>query len=139
VFSGRSSSFGIIGTARGHEFMAILPETPTDMRRMSQHVRDALSKVGFHIDSKHPIPVSMSCGVSTFPHDGRKAGELLAAADATSTVRSRGVETASPQLRPGTGGEVPRRASSAGNAQYFIDGAPQRRLFFECRRYETTT
>jgi diguanylate cyclase (GGDEF)-like protein len=73
----------VVGRQGGDEFMAILPETTTASAiECVRHVREALGLVGFSADGEHRVPLCMSYGVSTFPHDGRRIGELLAVADA---------------------------------------------------------
>jgi diguanylate cyclase (GGDEF)-like protein len=73
----------IIGRQGGDEFLAILPETAAASAiECVNHIQKALGTMGFRTDGQHAIPLSMSCGISAFPYDGRRMGELLAVADA---------------------------------------------------------
>ncbi len=79
----------IVGRQGGDEFIAILSDTSAaSALECFSHVRDALRAVGFSADGEHAVPLTMSCGISEFPHDGSRMGELLGVADAN-VCRSR--------------------------------------------------
>ncbi|MBN1630584.1 MAG: diguanylate cyclase [Thermoleophilia bacterium] len=73
----------IIGRQGGDEFMAILPDTsPENAVECVKHIQETLRRTGFQTENESNVPVLMSCGVATYPNDGRRVGDLLAVADA---------------------------------------------------------
>ncbi|OFW61327.1 MAG: hypothetical protein A2133_12675 [Actinobacteria bacterium RBG_16_64_13] len=99
----------IVGRQGGDEFLALLPDTGTaNALECVRHLRDALSTVGFSVESEYPVPVSLSCGIATYPFDGRRAGELLAAADANVyRSKQKGGDCVTPTQSAERGDEVP--------------------------------
>jgi diguanylate cyclase (GGDEF)-like protein len=66
----------------GDEFMAILPETTTSSAlECVRHIKEAMHTIGFRVGAEKAVPLSISFGISSFPTDGRRVGELLAVAD----------------------------------------------------------
>ena len=95
----------IVGRQGGDEFLALLPDTGTaSALECVKHLRDSLSTVGFSVESEYPVPVSLSCGIATYPVDGRRAAELLAVADANvyrSKQKGGDCVTPTPATEPG--------------------------------------
>ena len=66
----------------GDEFALILPDTdPVSARQAADRIVGTLETSGFEAEGRGPVPVSVSIGVAAYPHDGRTATELIAAAD----------------------------------------------------------
>jgi diguanylate cyclase (GGDEF)-like protein/PAS domain S-box-containing protein/putative nucleotidyltransferase with HDIG domain len=73
----------IVARYGGDEFIAVLPATDAEAAvHLVERVRNSLEDSPFLVEDGRTIPLKMSYGVATFPHDGRTAAELLAAADA---------------------------------------------------------
>jgi diguanylate cyclase (GGDEF)-like protein len=76
--------FDILGRYGGDEFIAILPDTDTDVALMvAQHLHDRTMKQGFlPPGDNRTIPVTLSFGIAAFPSDSTNRHELLTIADA---------------------------------------------------------
>jgi diguanylate cyclase (GGDEF)-like protein len=91
----------------GDEFMAILPDTSiSSALECVRHVQAALRPVGFRVEGKNTVPLSISFGISAFPLDGQRVGELLAVAD-SNVYRSKqsGGNCVTPSVAQEEGGE----------------------------------
>lgn len=99
----------VVGRQGGDEFMAILPDTATASAvECFRHVREAMSCAAFCADGQHPVPLSFSCGIATFPHDGHRMGELLAVADANMyRSKHRGGDCVTPAVAEEQGDDLP--------------------------------
>jgi diguanylate cyclase (GGDEF)-like protein len=66
----------------GDEFAIILPDTDHGAAdRAAERILAACREHAFQGESRGPVPVGLSIGVASFPHDGRTGPELIAAAD----------------------------------------------------------
>jgi two-component system cell cycle response regulator len=72
-----------VGRYGGDEFVALLPSTDAaGALPIVERIREAVSNLTWPKEDGSFAPVSMSYGVSVYPHCGLDATELLAAADA---------------------------------------------------------
>ena len=79
-----------VGRYGGDEFLALLPDTDArNALKTIERVKQTLDEFGWSPDGESELPLCMSCGIATYPFDGRHVGELLAAADAN-MYRSKG-------------------------------------------------
>ncbi len=73
----------VVGRNGGDEFIALLPDSDADSAlTLIERLRLSLKGHNFTVENGQNVPIRMSYGVATFPFDGRKESELLAAADA---------------------------------------------------------
>jgi diguanylate cyclase (GGDEF)-like protein/putative nucleotidyltransferase with HDIG domain len=73
----------VVGRNGGDEFIALLPDSDADSALvLIERLRSSLRRHDFTVEGGQNVPIRMSYGVATFPFDGRKESELLAAADA---------------------------------------------------------
>ena len=67
----------------GDEFIAVLPDSsPEASVTLVKRIRATLETTPFDVGGGRIVPIKMSYGIATYPDDGRKAAELLAAVDA---------------------------------------------------------
>ena len=79
-----------VGRYGGDEFLALLPDTDSrNALKTIDRVKQTLDEFAWSPDGRSELPLCMSCGIATYPFDGRHVGELLAAADAN-MYRSKG-------------------------------------------------
>lgn len=74
----------IIGRYGGDEFLVILPDTEEPLALgVAQRLSERMSQEGFrHAQNENTIPVTLSCGIATYPHASDNRHELLTIADA---------------------------------------------------------
>ncbi len=74
----------ILGRYGGDEFLVVLPDTDEALAMVvAQRLRDRMMAEDFRGSVEgNIIPVSLSCGIANYPHDGTNRHELLAIADA---------------------------------------------------------
>jgi diguanylate cyclase (GGDEF)-like protein len=66
----------------GEEFAVVLPETQKDGAKIiSERIRKAVEESVYELNSSHSIKVTVSIGVSTFPHDAANREETITTAD----------------------------------------------------------
>ncbi len=98
-----SRSHDLVARYGGEEFAVLLPETQRDGAiRFAEKMRERIEVAG--IGAELASPLTASLGVATFPGDGERARDLVAAADrelyrAKSAGRNR-VSVGPPQSRP---------------------------------------
>lgn len=67
----------------GDEFIAVLPDTSSEASvQLVERIRATLESTPFNVGGGRIVPIKMSYGIATYPNDGHKAAELLAAVDA---------------------------------------------------------
>jgi putative nucleotidyltransferase with HDIG domain len=67
----------------GDEFIAVLPDTSAKASvQLVERIRATLESTPFDVGGGRIVPIKMSYGIATYPHDGHTASELLAAVDA---------------------------------------------------------
>lgn len=67
----------------GDEFIAVLPDSSSEASvELVERIRSTLESTPFNVGGGRIVPIRMSYGVATYPDDGHKAAELLAAVDA---------------------------------------------------------
>jgi diguanylate cyclase (GGDEF)-like protein/putative nucleotidyltransferase with HDIG domain len=73
----------VVGRNGGDEFIALLPDADSDSAlALIARLQGSLKNRDFTVEGGQNIPIKMSYGIATYPFDGRKESELLAAADA---------------------------------------------------------
>lgn len=66
----------------GEEFAIILPQTAKeDAKVISERIRASIAASSYHSDPGAPVEVTISIGLSTFPHDAQGRKELIGTAD----------------------------------------------------------
>lgn len=75
----------------GEEFAVILPETHKDGAKMiADRVRKTVADSTYSVNSNHPIKVTLSIGVSSFPHDALQREDVITTADQALFTAKRG-------------------------------------------------
>ena len=73
--------FDVCGRYGGEEFILALPETdPQGAQVVAENVRERIAGSKF-LDDEHPVPVTVSLGVATFPGLASDLTSLIGAAD----------------------------------------------------------
>ena len=66
----------------GEEFVIILPQTPLiEARRIGERIREHVESATIDSGSAGKLKITVSCGVSSFPENGKSQDELLSVAD----------------------------------------------------------
>ncbi|MCK4632357.1 MAG: sensor domain-containing diguanylate cyclase [candidate division Zixibacteria bacterium] len=66
----------------GEEFVIILPQTPlSEARRIGERIREHVEGTIIEAGSVGKLKITVSCGVSSFPENGKSQDELLSVAD----------------------------------------------------------
>jgi len=71
----------VVGRYGGEEFSLLMPNTAKDTAMLvAERLRVEIERRGFHVAGRR-IPLTVSCGVATYPLDGEDWDALLTAAD----------------------------------------------------------
>jgi diguanylate cyclase (GGDEF)-like protein len=66
----------------GDEFVIVLPATEKKQAlEKAENIRATIAATPYLLNQKHPIHLTVSCGVATFPDDGKTIKEILGLAD----------------------------------------------------------
>lgn len=74
---------GELGRYGGDEFLVVLPETDQQSTMtLAQKLHDRMVHLGFrHASEERVVPITVSCGIASFPFDSENRHELLTIAD----------------------------------------------------------
>ena len=73
----------ILARYGGDEFLALLPGVDAvGAELVVERIQASLAAYAFDVGDGTMVPLMMSCGIASYPHDGRRTAEVLATADA---------------------------------------------------------
>jgi diguanylate cyclase (GGDEF)-like protein/putative nucleotidyltransferase with HDIG domain len=82
VLSEATRDSDVLGRYGGDEFVALLPETGADgALTLAERFRAAMASRPFVPQGGPAVPIQMSFGIATFPHDAQSSHELVGCAD----------------------------------------------------------
>src|SRR5262249_5067154 len=106
----------ILGRLGGDEFLAILPDTdPGEAVHLARTLLTAFSAESIHPQpGGERLPITISAGVGPYPHDGRTAHEMVAAAEGAKREANHNggnrFEMTQPEESKGTGRAIDLRS-----------------------------
>jgi diguanylate cyclase (GGDEF)-like protein len=85
VLSQAVRKYDVVARYGGDEFVALLPDTNSDGALvLVKRLRAAVKERAFFLEKKtlNKVPIVLSYGIATFPHQGTRVAEVMSAADA---------------------------------------------------------